>query len=381
MMKAIYSFVILLVFFSITGNAQKHRPFVVGYVNSPESSVDFNTFDPGKLTHLNYTFAHIVDNKISLPESDRKYLAKFVALKEKSPDLKILISIGGWTGDTKEFFLMADKAETREIFINSVLEFIEQTKIDGVDIDWEFPGYDWVGTGGALSLNPNRPQDKDNFTKLLTEIRAAFVKKSEAINRKQQYLLSITTSPLSEITHAIDLRAIAKQIDFVNIMAYDFYMSWLPLPIYFTGHQSNLFDTAHNPRTISADLSVRYHIEAGVPANKIVLGIPLGFYNYWSGVNPKKKGLYQFATNSPRLSVIEIKGMIADGTLKKYWDKKAKAPYYWDSKSRTFASGDDEKSIRIKCKYIKKNQLGGAMFWYYQKDQEKLLDALVSGMK
>jgi len=380
-MKAIYSIVILLVFLALTGNAQKHLPFVVGYVNSPESSVDFNTFDPGKLTHLNYTFAHIVDNKISLPESDCKYLAKFVALKEKSPDLKILISIGGWTGDTKEFFLMSEKSETREIFINSVLEFIDQTKIDGIDIDWEFPGYDWVSTGGALSLNPNRPQDKDNFTKLLTEIRAAFVKKSEATNRKQQYLLSVTTSPLSEITHAIDLRAIAKQIDFVNIMAYDFYMSWLPLPIYFTGHQSNLFDTSHNPRTISADLSVRYHIEAGVPANKIVLGIPLGFYNYWSGVNPKNKGLYQFATNTPRLSGIEIKGMIANGMLKRYWDNKAKAPYYWDAKSRTFASGDDEKSIRIKCKYIKKNQLGGAMFWYYQKDQEKLLDVLVSGIK
>ena len=380
-MKSIYTLVILLSLFALTGKSQKHSQVIVGYVNTPESSVDFNTFDPGKLTHLNYTFAHIVDNKITLPERDRKYLAKFIAFKEKSPDLKILISIGGWTGDTREFFMMAEKPESREIFINSVLEFIEQTKIDGIDLDWEFPGYDWVGTGGALSLNPNRPQDQTNFTALLTEMRVAFTKKASEINIKKQYWLTITTSPLAEITHAIDLRSIAKQIDFVNIMAYDFYMSWLPLPIYFTGHQSNLFDTSRNPRTISADLAVRYHIEAGVPAGKIVLGIPLGFYNYWSGVNPKNKGLYQFATNTPRLSVAEIKGMIANGTLKEYWDNRAKVPYYWDANSHTFASGDNEKSIRLKCKYIKKHQLGGAMFWYYQKDQEKLLDALVSGMK
>ena len=92
-------------------------------------------------------------------------------------------------------------------------------------------------------------------------------------------------------------------------------------------------------------------------------------------------GLYQFAANNIHLPVTEIKRMIADGTLRRFWDKKAKVPYYWDAKSLTFASGDDERSIRIKCKYIKKRQLGGAMFWYYQKDEEKLLNALVSGMK
>lgn len=380
-MKAIHLVVIFLFLFALTGKSEEHPQVIIGYVNTPESSVDFNTFDPGKFTHLNYTFAHIVDNKITLPESDRKYLAKFVELKEKSPGLKILISIGGWTGDTREFFVMAEKPETRKIFINSVLEFIEQTKIDGVDLDWEFPGYDWVGIGGMLSLNPNRSQDKGYFTELLTELRAAFAQKTGATNRKSPFLLTITTSPLAEITHAIDLGSIAKQIDFINVMAYDFYMSWLPLPIYFTGHHSNLFDTDRNPRTVSADLSVRFHIEAGVPSNKIVLGIPLGGFNYWSGVNPKNKGLYQFATNTPRLSVTEIKGMIADGTLKEYWDNKAKTPYYWDANSHTFASGDNEKSIRLKCKYIKKHQLGGAMFWYYQKDQKKLLDALLSGMK
>jgi len=371
----------LFLILAFNATSQHHRAVVVGYVNNPESTVDYNTFDPGKLTHLNFTFAHIVDNKISLPESDRKHLSKFVGFKVKSPDLKILISVGGWTGDTKEFYLMAEKPESRATFINSVIEFFEQTNIDGVDLDWEFPGYDWVATGGALSIKPNRPQDKGHYTELLTEMRAAFVKKAEETNNKKQYLLTITTSPLAEITSAIDLRSIAKQVDFVNIMAYDLYMSWLPLPIQFTGHHSNLFDTRRNPRTISADLAVRFHLLAGVPASKLVLGMPLGYYNYWSGVNPKNKGLYQFATNNTRLSVPEIKGMIADGTLKKYWDKQAKAPYYWDAKSLMFVSGDDEKSIRLKCKYIKKNQLAGAMFWYYQKDELKLLDALVSGMK
>jgi len=166
--------VILLILFAESGKSQQQRPVVIGYVNTPESSVDFQTFDPGKLTHLIYTFAHIVNNKITLPESDRKYLARFVALKEKAPELKVLMSVGGWTGDTKEFYLMAEKPETRKIFISSVLEFIDKTKVDGIDLDWEFPGYDWVGKGGALSLNPNRPQDKDNYNELLTEMRMAF---------------------------------------------------------------------------------------------------------------------------------------------------------------------------------------------------------------
>jgi len=372
--------VIFLSLFDVSGKSQQQRPVIIGYVNSPESSVDFGTFDPGKLTHLIYTFAHIVDNRINLPESDRKYLARFVALKGKTPELKILISVGGWTGDTKEFYMMAEKPENRKIFINSVLEFIDLTKVDGIDLDWEFPGFDWVATGGALSLKPNRPQDLDNYNALLMELRAAFAQKSVTGNKKQ-YLLTVTTSALSEITQAIDLRNTAKQVNYINIMTYDFYLSWLPLPIFVTGHQSNLFDTQRNPRTISADLIVQYHIKMGVPSNKLVLGIPLGFYNYWSGVNPKCNGLYQFATNTHRYSATEIKTMIANGSLKRFWDSKAKAPYYWDARSKIFASGDDEQSIRQKCKYIKKNQLAGAMFWYYQKDQEKLLNALVSGMR
>jgi len=136
---------------------------------------------------------------------------------------------------------MSEKPETRYIFINSVLEFVEQTKVDGVDLDWEFPGYDWVDSGGALSLKPNRPEDKGFF------LNCSLNYGLHLSENQKQYLLAITTSPLSEITSAIDLRAIAKQVDFINIMAYDFYMSWLLFPIQFTGHQSNLFDTAGNP--------------------------------------------------------------------------------------------------------------------------------------
>jgi chitinase len=369
---------ILILFFLLDcGEAicQKKSSVIIGYVNSPENNIDFKSFDPKGLTHLIYAFAHIVDNRILLSENDMSYLARFVQMKEKTPELKVLVSIGGWTGNTEEFYRMAENSERRKVFISSVLEFIHKTKIDGIDLDWEFPGYDWSG-GSILSMDANRLQDKKNFNDLLIELKTAFVKISSENNQK--LVLTTTTSSFSEINNVIDLKTTAQYVDYINIMAYDFYMSWLPFPIFFTGHQSNLFDTKRNPRTISAELVVKYHLKKGVPSNKLVLGIPIGFYNYWSGVNPKNNGLYQFAINKKRVSSSEIKSMIANGSLKRFWDNKAKVPYYWNANNQIFASGEDSKSIRWKCKYLKKEKLGGAMFWYYQKDQLGLIDELIS---
>ena len=66
----------------------------------------------------------------------------------------------------------------------------------------------------------------------------------------------------------------------------------------------------------------------------------------------------------------------------RYWDSTARAPFLFNEEENIFITYDDEESLKEKCKYIKKHDLRGAMFWEYQADyQLKLLQTLYDGLK
>jgi chitinase len=342
---------------------------IIGYVAGYEN-YDPALVDAKKLTHINYAFANIVDGEPKFElTTDSVKISKLIALKKSNPKLKILYSIGGWVW-SNHFSHTAAYKENRIKFAISSVKLMKKHGFDGVDLDWEYPGQ-------RGEDNDFRPSDKNNFNLLLEEIRKE-LEKVGAIDNKH-YLLTIATGADQAYIDNTDLGKAHKYLDFINVMCYDFYHGWF----FQTGHHANLYPSKKEKFTgNSGQEAIRRHIKAGVPSNKLIMGIPF-YARQWKKVALENDGLYQTAmttgTIAPYWDIVE---KIKSGNYKKGYDDSAKASYLWNAKDSIFISWETPKEIKQKTTYIKKNNLGGAMFWEYSldKDQE-LLNTLFQNIK
>ena len=352
---------------------QKTEYKLIGYVAGWR---DWTTdqIDGKKLTHINYAFADIVDGKVaSYLENDEYNFRVLDSLRLDNPDLKILISVGGWARSTY-FSDAALTEESRKIFAESAVDFMKRHNLDGVDLDWEYPGSPGAG-------NVFRAVDKQNFTLMLAELRRQLDEQSRIDGRENDpYLLTIATGAGRGFLENTEMHKAHQYLDFINLMTYDYHTGGSPV----AGHHTNLYpsQSIHYTRG-SADESVQWNIDAGIPAEKLILGA--AFYGrYWTDVRPVDNGLYQFAPGSDRGSVgfdeLRDKTINKNG-FTRFWDDEAKAPWLWNPETRMFISYDDEESLRHKTHYIKARGLGGAMFWEYSSNYgEELLNALYDGL-
>jgi chitinase len=292
-----------------------------------------------------------------------------------NPDLKILVSVGGWTWST-HFSDVALTDSSRKVFAESAVNFLKKYKLNGIDLDWEYPNQ--VGAG-----NPHRPEDKENFTLLLKEVREHLDEQSKKDGKPEhdKYLLTIATGGDRAYIENTNLGDAQQYLDFINIMTYDAYHGLH----HTTGHHTNLFPAvgdraveAKGEEVKSAVTSVQGHIDAGVPIEKINLG--LAFYGrIWKGVNGENNGLFQPAKT---VGMIEFYRSLVENNINKngftrYWDSSAQAPYLWNPDSSIFISYEDTNSIKLKIEWLKSNGLGGVMFWEYSDDYDsQLLDAI-----
>lgn len=295
---------------------------VVAYVTSWTQTIP----DPMVMTHINYAFGGVGDNfKVYCDNTSR--LQKIVKLKEKNPQLKVLISVGGW--GRGNFTPMASSAQRRKIFAESCVKFCENNHLDGIDIDWEFPGNNSSG-----EKSPG--DEKKNYTLLMRDLR-------EALGEK--YLLTMASSADPGY---YDFKGCIEYLDFVNVMTYD--MSGPP------NHHSALYrgGTVGNGWLVAHE-SIQHHLKAGIPADKLVMGMP--FYGN-SGAGSQ-------------ISLEEIKKGIESGKWTDHWDDVAKVPYVTDSKGKFAYGYDDDRSLAIKCQYIIDNHLAGGMYWEYCNDDNQ----------
>jgi chitinase len=332
---------------------------VVGYVAGWVPS----EIHPGKLTHINFAFARIDANgRVTLPDSESESLKRVVGLKKVNPRLKILISIGGWQADG--FSDAALTESSRAVFADSALELVRKFSLDGVDIDWEYPGQ---GVAGIKY----RAEDKQNFTLLLKALRDKL--------DSHRYLLTIASADHEYFDH-IEMGALYVYLDWINVMTYDFYNSLTKT----TGHHAGLYrSSTAAPTDRDAASAIAQHLAAGIPAEKIVLGV--AFYGRgFTDVRPVSNGLNQpYGKFEAAHDYSELaNALIGRQGFVRYWDEQAKAPYLWNSVSRTFISYDDPQSIQAKAQYVKAHHLGGMMFWELSEDRnDELLDAIVESMK
>ena len=347
---------------------------IVGYVFSQDKVIDPAQIAAEKLTHVNYAFANIEDGLVveGFPYDTENYRV-LVGLKKRNPDLKVLVSVGGWTW-SGGFSDMALTAEGRRRFIDSAVAFVRRHDLDGFDVDWEYPGLKGFG-------NPHRPEDKQNFTALMTELRAAFDAEGKA--RGRHYLLTFAAGAnVHEFLQTTEMGKVQAVVDFVNLMTYDFREAeGDPL----AGHHGNLYMHPRDEKQLSADRAVRDYLAAGVPADKIVVGVP--FYGRaWGEVKAEDDGLYQPGTAlkeelETRYGTLATEMVNRNGWVRR-WDPVSQAPFLWHAAKRIFVTYDDPESLRIKSRYILENGLRGAMFWQYYSDPTgELLDTLFTELR
>ncbi|NTW72796.1 MAG: glycoside hydrolase family 18 protein, partial [Eubacteriaceae bacterium] len=346
---------------------------LVGYYAAWSAWSDFtpDQIDGEKLTHINYAFANIDESlKITLgyPNLDPENFKKLNTLKKKHPNLKTLISVGGWSWSGR-FSDAALSDESRRIFADSCVDFIIKYGFDGVDLDWEYP------VSGGVAENARRPEDKENFTLLLKMIRDRLDVQGQEDGK--HYLLTIAGGAGSRYINNTELGTLHEYLDFANLMTYDFHGSWdkytdFNAPLYLDG-------SASPQLKLSIEEVVQSWLDAGFPANKIVLGIP--FYGHkYENVQNENNGLYQTYQGSSSLSyrAIAENYLNAPGYVR-YFHKDSKVP--WLFNGSIFISYDDEESIGLKAVYIKSKGIGGAMVWELSQDPDRiLLDALHQGL-
>lgn len=347
---------------------------IIGYYPAWKSYSGFtpDKLDAAKLTHINYAFANISNEneiKLGYPDKDPKNFKMLNDLKEINPNLKILISIGGWNWSGK-FSDTASTEASRAAFAESCAEFLVKYGIDGIDLDWEYP------VGGGLSTNSKRPQDKQNFTLLLMKIREKL--DEQELKDNKQYLLTIAGGASQYYLNNIEPVKIKEYVDFVNIMTYDLHGPWDS----FSDFNAPLYNKsgASAQYKISVDTSVNSWINAGFSKDKLIVGVP--FYGYMYQVNiDSNNGLLQKFSAGKALSFSTIKkDYVNKDNFSRYYDSESKVPWVYGEK--TFISYDDEQSMKAKSDYIKGAGLGGAMIWELSQDyNNELLNSIYEGLK
>lgn len=329
---------------------------VIGYFAGPASALD--NFPIQKLTHLNFSFVHLKDGKLSVGRAgDSVCIRKMVTFKEKYPSLKIILSLGGW-GGCKDCSAAFATEKGREVFARSVRETMQYFKTDGIDLDWEYP---------AIQGYPGHdysPADRENFTSLVKALRKELGKK---------YEISFAAGGFEHfIDSSIEWREVIKSVDKVNVMTYDLVHGFSKL----SGHHTPLYSTPQQKE--SGDNAVMRLIQAGVPPNKIILGA--AFYARMFEVSDTNNhGLYRPAQFYHGISYSRLFDTVsaANGFVQ-YWDPVANAPYAFNPQRKIQVTYDDSLSMARKTEYVIAKGLGGIMFWQLTDDKpgSGLLDVI-----
>ncbi len=334
---------------------------VVGYYASWAASQGYT---PDKLTvelftQINYAFAGIENGEavLSNPVRDSKNLRDLTAQRRRNPDLRVVLSIGGWD-ESAGFSDAASSGENRAAFAQSCLDLIAKHNLDGVDLDWEYPV-----SGGAPGV-VHRPQDKENFTLLLKELRKALDRQGQRDGRS--YVLTIAGAASGSYLHNIEPQAVANIVDHIFLMAYDLHGPWDT----YADFNAPLYAPADGPPRYraSVDGGISAWLGQGVPAEKLVLGMPLYGYIY-QGVSSRDHGLYQSFESAKSVSWDKVKeDYLSHSAYRPFRHEEAEVPYLYGN--RAFLSYDDETSMAAKGSLARRRGLGGVGFWELSQDRE-----------
>jgi len=393
---------------------------IVGYFNGPGvlRGVNVAELRGDRLTHLIYAFADIGPDGLARldnpcvdvgqcapgqrnPYPDGGVFQQLRELKRRYPHLQVLVSFGGWTRST-HFSDAAATPAARKAFIDSAVELMLRRYpgvFDGFDLDWEFP------VRGGLATNSYRPEDRANFSALVRELRQRL--DDEGAAARKHYLLTIASPAGPGHMGNQDLAGMAPWIDFYNVMCYNYHGAQM------TYFNAPLFASAGDPAPRNnVDWTVRAYLELGIPAYKIVVGVPFYAVSY-AGVPPARDGLFQLVRrDSVRAAAAggaaEASGagvaparlpaaqrpwgvggfryhLLAEARqrgFRRFWQPDAHVPWLYHPGTGVFIGYDDPRSLAHKGDYVRRQDLGGIMIWEIGSDATgELLQAVWQALR
>ena len=262
--------------------------------------------------------------------------------------VKVLLSVGGWA-DSYNFPEAASGSTTRETFAHSCVERIREFGFDGIDIDWEFPGYaDHKGT----------PDDKVNYTLLLQTTRDSLDALEKQTGKK--FLLTAALPAGAVLAEGFEVEKIARILTMLNVMTYDFSGSWDSL----SGYNAPLYSPRTGDSTRNVDAAFRLYTGTyKVPASKINIGVPFYAHTFMQCTAPYApfagSDTIHFSSHGSDYNDI----MTIIGKFTRHWDDRAKVPYLVSTKWNEFISYDDEESIELKAQYVLDHNACGIGIW------------------
>ncbi|HHV74959.1 MAG TPA: glycoside hydrolase [Thermoanaerobacterium sp.] len=402
---------VVLMSFLLWGYALAATPaknFVVyfpnwGMYNAAHNNMSVDMIPWDKVTVINHAFFTVDSNyklvstddyadfQASFPHSEgwdpgmiRGHFGEYKYYKSIYPNVKVIVSVGGWTRG-ENFHAMASSYDNRKIFIDSVISFLKQYPfIDGIDIDWEYPGinrpkdpndqYDRGCPGG--------PEDKENFTALLREIREAY-----NANGMSNKLLTVAVSAGYDKVDLTQPDVYSQYVNWLNVMTYDMHGAWDSI----TNHQSPIYPNPVDPSPTSPiDIKNKYNTDFimkylrdtyKVPASKLNVGCP--FYSRgWKNVdaNTGTNGLFASASGAPvgnlddpnnpggQNSYKQMKVLEGTAGYAKYRDSYSLVPWLYNKSLGVMYTYEDETSAAARCDYVINNGFGGIVVWEISND-------------
>uniref|UniRef100_T1JB05 chitinase n=1 Tax=Strigamia maritima TaxID=126957 RepID=T1JB05_STRMM len=315
-------------------------------------------------THIIYAFTVLHPETLTVKahdpwaDIDNDFFRRLVRLKERKPNLKVLVGLGGWNDSQGDkYSRLVNNPNARRRFIAHALAFIKEYKFDGIDLDWEYPKC-W-----QVDCKKGPESDKQSFTAWVREIRQAFDSEGSGL------LLSAAVSPSKMvINQGYEVAELAQLFDFISIMTYDFHGSWEK----FTGHNAPLYYFPGDEFDyFNANFSVHYWMQLGTPREKLIMGVP-AYGQTWTLIDSNQHGMNSnasgpgeagiYSRQGGMLAYYEICEKLRTGSWTVVKDPLGRiGPYAF--RGNQWVSFDDVETIKRKAEFIKSLKLGGAMIW------------------
>ena len=319
-------------------------------------------------TNIVFKAEDSVDGNADTPDAPlRGNFHQLQLLRRLYPKLRILISIEG----QRSLFEEAAKPENRVAFVHSCMaRFLEghiapgveaQQLFDGIDVDWEYPNADHAEDFYGLMAEFRRQMDA---------IRAKSAS-TRAGTEERGFTLSIASGASHKAIDPIDWARVAKDVDQVGVMTYDFQGPWS----HDTGFVAPLRSDNPNAETVASVIDA--YLAAGVPSRQLLIGLPFYAYQWHNVAEGANHGF--LSKGDPvrgNLNQSTATALLQNEDAKLYRDPASQAPWIYDGDN--FLTFEDPTSLQAKAAYAREHKLGGMMIWELSGDTSdaQLLRAL-----